>query len=134
MRKSSEPQYPYELFGIECGKGWEGLYRPIMDYIDEYNKTSGDNVEIHQIKEKFGGLRMYLSHYTDELRKMIREAEEKSFHTCEICGKHIDNPIVEHHWIYSECQECHDKWISERKKSMENNNKENEMISENCKD
>ena len=26
-----KPQYPYELFGIECRDGWKNLYQPIID-------------------------------------------------------------------------------------------------------
>ncbi len=111
-RVKEEPKHPYYLFGVECGDGWKSIYQPIIDYIVEYNlKQDNDEnkIEIHQIKEKFGGLRIYLSHYTDELRAMIEDAEEKSFNTCEICGKHIDKPIVESHWIYTECEDCHRK-------------------------
>ena len=49
-----KPQYPYELFGIECGEGWKPLYQPILDYIDRYNEDHEEKIEIHQIKEKFG--------------------------------------------------------------------------------
>lgn len=107
-------QWPYEMFGIECGDGWKSLYQPIIDWIDEYNKDKedGDRIEIHQIKEKFGGLRFYASRYTDELRKMIDEAEEKSYETCEECGKPC-KCINKGHWIYTLCQECYDS-IEER--------------------
>ena len=105
-----KPQWPYELFGVECGEGWKHLYQPITDYINEYNKSHvGNEIEIHQIKEKFGGLRYYVSHYTDELKKMIKDAEEASFNTCETCGKHISKPIIENRWIYAECDDCHEK-------------------------
>ena len=98
-----EPKWPYELFGIECGKGWEKLYKPILDYAAEHN------IEVHQVKEKFGQLRIYLSSYDNTVRKMIDDAEEKSYNTCEVCGKYIDKPIVENHWIYPQCEECHTK-------------------------
>ena len=81
MEKSDEkPKWPYELFGIECGDGWKQLYQPIIDYIDEYNKTHNDKpIEIHQIKEKFGGLCFYTNFKTDELRSMIEDAEWKAY-------------------------------------------------------
>lgn len=52
-RPKVEPKWPYELFGIECGEGWKGLYQPIIDYIDKYNEDHEEKIEIHQIKEKF---------------------------------------------------------------------------------
>lgn len=118
---NEELKEPYELFGIECGAGWKKLYQPILDYIEEYNKDKeGDNkIEIYQIKEKFGGLRVYLSKKTEELRQMINKAEAESYHTCEICGKHIDKPIVEHHWIYPMCKECFDSMNERRERAME---------------
>lgn len=117
-----ELKWPYELFGIECGEGWKHLYQPIIDTVAEYNnKQENDDgkIEIHQVKEKFGGLRIYLSKYTDELRKMIESAEEESYHTCETCGKHIDKPIVENHWIYAECEDCHKEWLEKQDKVYE---------------
>jgi ribosomal protein L37AE/L43A len=135
-----EPKWPYELFDIECGSGWKHLYEPIIDAVAEYNikqHNEDDKIEIHQIKEKFGGLRVYLSKYTDELRKMIEDAEEKSYHTCEMCGKHIDKPIIKNHWIYAECEECYQKWLNKRAKALEayeNKVKENKSKSESSKD
>ena len=114
------PQWPYALFGVECRDGWKPLYQPLIDYVEKYNigKKDEEKMEIHQIKEKFGGLRFYVNFYTDELREMIREAEEKSFTTCEMCGKHIDKPITENYWIYAECEDCHGKWLRERTRQL----------------
>ena len=53
---------PFELFGIECDRGWERLYKPVIDKINEYNKDHPEepDIEIHQIKEKWGGAFVYL--------------------------------------------------------------------------
>lgn len=138
-RPKVEPKWPYELYGVECDKGWKDLYQPVLDYVTEYNKDKdGENkIEVHQVKEKFGGLRIYLSKYTPEIRKMIDEAEEKSYNTCEICGKHIKKPIVENHWIYPMCRNCFRK-DEERKdevlKQFENKIKKMNDSFENSKD
>ena len=117
----NELKEPYELFGIECGDGWKDLYQPIIDYIIDYNKDKkdGDKIEIWQIKEKFGGLRVYLNKSTKELDKMIEKAEKESYHTCEECGKHINKAIVEHHWIYAMCRQCYDE-MKEKQELMMN--------------
>lgn len=39
-----------------------------------------------QVKEKFGTLRFYMDYATDEMYKLIEEAEAKSAITCELCG------------------------------------------------
>ena len=115
-----KPQWPYELFGIECGEGWKKLYQPIIDYIEEYNKDKEeeDKIEIHQIKEKFGGLRVYVSKYTKELEDMIRKAEEESFTTCEDCGKKIDTYKTHNHWMYALCDECFDNMLKNQEEAM----------------
>jgi len=135
-----EPKHPYELFGIECDKGWEKLYQPIIDYIEDYNKDKegDDRIEILQIKEKFGYLTIYVSKKTDELRSMIEDAEADSYHTCEVCGKHINKPITEHHWIYPMCRKCFDDMNKKRQKAMEEVarkiKEKKSMDSENSKD
>lgn len=118
-RPKEEPKYPYELFGVECGEGWKKLYQPIIDYVTKYNETNEDKIEIHQIKEKFGGLRIYLSKYNEEVRQMIDDAEEISYNTCEECGKYIKKPIVVNHWIYPQCNDCYRKWEEKREKAVE---------------
>ena len=41
---------------------------------------------ITQVKEKFGGLRFYVSDATDEVHNYIEFAESMSFRVCEMCG------------------------------------------------
>lgn len=41
---------------------------------------------VTQVKEKFGGLRFYVQQGTDEVYKLVSEAEAKSYHICEVCG------------------------------------------------
>lgn len=100
-----KPQEPYELFGIECGKGWNKLIIPILDYIDLYNSGHDDKIEILQIKEKFGGLRIYTSFSTPELDQLIDDAEEQSFKTCEYCGS-TENVSQTTGWIKTLCRKC----------------------------
>jgi hypothetical protein len=60
-----------------------------------------------QIKEKFGGLRFYMTHATDKMYDLINEAERKSYTTCEVCGA----PGEERGggWIRTLCDECNKK-------------------------
>ncbi len=96
---------PFELFGCEVGKGWRPLVEPIYNRIQELNEQ-GAGIEITQIKEKWGELCIYLSGYTEELEKMIKQAEEKSIHICETCGKPGERVISRFSWIYTRCPEC----------------------------
>lgn len=104
-----KPQEPYELFGIECGKGWNKLIIPILDYIDLYNSGHDDKIEILQIKEKFGGLRIYTSFSTPELDQLIDDAEEQSFKTCEYCGSAGNVLPTKTGWIKTLCSKCRER-------------------------
>lgn len=98
------PETPYELFGIECGDGWSSIIQPILDYIRE-----NPEIEILQIKEKWGGLRIYTGGTTKELDKMIRDAEEESYRVCEICGsrEHVGQTCGR--WTITICKDCLEK-------------------------
>lgn len=87
----------YELFGIECGRGWESLYKPLME------RAERECVSIHQIKEKFGGLRFYTGPCTDEFHAAIEVACAQSFNICEVCGE-PGMLMNDHGWMLTRCQ------------------------------
>lgn len=63
-----------------CGPGWEKLILPLIE------KANLEDATVLQVKEKFGGLRFYVSGGSDELYDMIDKAEDESLRTCEMCG------------------------------------------------
>jgi hypothetical protein len=100
-----KPAEPYELFGIECGDGWKDLIAPIFEWIKNYNNEHPNKIEIQQVKEKFGGLRFYVSCYPDELQRMITKAEGDSYGICEVCGSKEDVGHTQG-WIRTICRKC----------------------------
>ena len=121
MEENDNPKWPFELFGVECGEGWYPLIKPIFEYIEEYNKDKEkeeDKMKVLQCKEKFAGLRVYLNFYDEKVRKLIHEASEKSYETCEMCGK-PGKVQVEGHWWYAMCDQCFNKMLDDRKKRQE---------------
>lgn len=68
---------------MEISEGW---YQLIHDLLAELILTDW-NRDIHQIKEKFGGLRFYIGAASQEVHDIIRKYEELSYSTCEICGE-----------------------------------------------
>lgn len=100
-----KPQTPYELFGKECGPGWDKIIEPLINYIDEYNKSASVPIEITQIKEKFGGLRFYTDNEPEDFRELVKTAEEESYKTCEICGtkENVGHTLG---WIQTICKDC----------------------------
>ena len=107
----------YELFGIECGHGWKSLYQPIIDYVEEWNKSHESKIEITQIKEKFAGLRIYVDNPTEELKQMIYEAESKSFYTCEECGSTENIGTIGGGWYRTLCRNCAQEQVNKTGKS-----------------
>lgn len=88
--KPVSPRYPtyviYEGYdralALESvGKGWSSLIHEVFDYIEQ-NKIPQ---KVIQVKEKFGGLRIYAD-YNEELDKKIIEVGKRSFTICEDCG------------------------------------------------
>jgi hypothetical protein len=72
-------------YGLQCDDGWYPLIEELLGQIVKA-KPSKD-FKIVQIKEKFGGLRVYVNGFTDEIRKLIDTYADRSFKTCEWCGK-----------------------------------------------
>lgn len=57
-----------------------------------------------QVKEKFGGLRFYMTLYNEDFQALIREAENKSYTICEECGK--PGQLIRAGWLYTSCRDC----------------------------
>lgn len=71
----------------ECGKGWWPLIEKVAAAIDAFNAAHPDStVEVTQIKQKFGGLRIYHYNAPEDIRQLIDEAIEASWRSCERCG------------------------------------------------
>lgn len=89
-------------WGICAGDGW-------YDLLDELcAKLEPHGVVAAQIKEKFGGLRFYIepmmTDHWKEIHEYIREAERKSYKTCERCGK--PGTLRGGGWARTICEEC----------------------------
>jgi hypothetical protein len=77
--------------GFQHDDGWFRLVWRLCEDLEplvaEAVKESGKPFEVLQVKEKFGTLRFYVSHHTDEIDERINSAEVESAHICEICGQ-----------------------------------------------
>jgi hypothetical protein len=66
----------------DCPEGWLPLAdRLIIDLV-----ALGWDMDLHQIKEKYGGLRFYIGDRSNDIDDRITQAEIESMHTCQICG------------------------------------------------
>ena len=90
-------------WGIETGDGWYDL---IFDTCLKLDKIVNKDFRFVQIKEKYGGLRMYFyGFYSDEVSKIISEAEDKSENICEVCGN-VGKNREKNGWWKTRCNNC----------------------------
>jgi hypothetical protein len=98
---------------FECSDGWLDIIEDLANKLEPLivkwkEKNEVDELCIgpcaSQIKEKYGTLRFYMLTDTDEMEKLIDEAEDRSSITCEKCGK--PGILRGEHWYYTSCEEC----------------------------
>ena len=99
---------------ISCDRGW---YSIIID-VDQKLAKLDPNYTIHQVKEKFGGLRYYFAATSgvDEdtgkkMNEIVRKAEKLADKTCECCGSNEKVALRDHGWWKTMCDQC-DKFTS----------------------
>jgi len=102
------PQYPF-FWGFECKDGWFNL---IWDLSCELQKIKFKG-KVTQVKEKFGGLRLYVDYSTEEEDKIITEAEELSYKICETCGK--KGKLRDYGWLSVLCISCYLRLLIKRR-------------------
>ena len=84
------------------GKGWSKIIDMLYDEL-----PIPDKMQVHQVKEKFGGLRFYVSGATKEEYAIITKAEHMSEETCEDCGKPATMK-KSGNWLMCLCNDCFD--------------------------
>lgn len=104
--------------GLSINDGWEPLLRNMLVKIEKiissYSTYKQENCYATQIKEKLGGLRFYMMGISDDISKIIDEAEAKSFAICEYCGND-GFMCISHNFIYKTmCEKCAKKYNYER--------------------
>ncbi len=104
---------PFSMFYLEVNDGWFDLiYKAAKKLEPLFVKAIKKDPEGYkfgyyrtsQIKEKFATLRWYLSGGTDEMYKIVSQAEKKSAKVCEQCGK--KGKIRGQGWVYTACFDC----------------------------
>jgi len=126
-------------WGIDCGDGWYDLIDTVCNFIDFHmkeNKKWTPKIEFVQVKEKFGGLRMYYhtiimkeeEFENSDLKKWYKNYEDYravmnngscmingainlalliSQTICEFCGQKATKRTSG--WIHNLCEECYQK-------------------------
>lgn len=75
-----------QYFSIDCGDGWFNIIYNLCKQLTNISKWENYNINVLQIKEKYGTLRFYTDTETDIMTACIEYAESRSAYTCEECG------------------------------------------------
>jgi len=104
-------------FGFEHGNGWYDL---VYSTLEELEKIVGDKYQLNviQVKQKFGLLRIYVRTTNHKKEKAIYETihkmEDLSGSVCENCGKAGESVKIRN-YLLTLCKSC----AIEIKKKME---------------
>ncbi len=104
---------------FDCESGWHelilNLSLELVRLTRELKDDEGVALDVlpivTQVKQKYGGLRFYMSPLTDDMRSLISKAEEDSLQICEICGAKGRLSEVSG-WYYMTC--CEEPQIAGR--------------------
>jgi len=117
--------HPITKYHIECWKGWLGLIEKLSEELAAIDTEKV--VRVTQIKQKFAGLRYYITFlhgkepsYKEEISKLIREYESFSFKVCEACGDPGSRAKEDTGYLLTLCDACLKKKDFEEYKRQKN--------------
>lgn len=91
---------------IGCSRGWY----PIIIELDQQLAAIDPDYELHQVKEKYAGLRVYYSTQVEgareQMEQLVDAAEERCESTCELCGGPGSRHVTPHGWYRTLCEAC----------------------------
>lgn len=95
-------------FGFSCGDGWYSILYALSKRLTEYLIAHPSvDIEVVQVKCKFGDLRFYITGGDAETREMIEQARECARNTCEICGSPLSrNDLQNFSSATAVCRRC----------------------------
>jgi hypothetical protein len=108
--KDKTPMQSCMAFGIECNIGWYDIISSVCCRITQHEKNKKSDyypVTFDQIKEKWGGLRIYHSGGDEYVYGAISMAEEMSYKICERCG--CPGSPNKQGWVMTLCDKCRNK-------------------------
>lgn len=74
-------------YDVDAPFGWQPIVLSLLGQLEDHAKKAMPDLEVIQIKQKYGHLRVYVSTTDDQVEYLIGEAEKRCASTCEVCGK-----------------------------------------------
>ena len=97
--------------GMGCGSGIGEGWMELVVQLDQQVAQLDPDYVIDQVKEKFGGLRYYVTlsegldkDIRESIYDIIHEAESKSYTICEVCGQPGTESAATG-WIATRCEQ-----------------------------
>lgn len=109
-----QPENYEPTFYFECQSGWFDLIWQYSAHLEKIARLIAPDVErpeVIQVKEKFGGLRIYSHHVPiiySSARELLNVLEEQSYTTCEFCGS--NGKPRKTGWVKTMCEQCFGLW------------------------
>lgn len=99
-------------YGFQCDEGWKNLIElALYEMVRNSDEKDIPYFQVTQVKEKFGGLRIYYNTRVDTPKEtrgiihgVISTLEDISYKTCEMCGR--PGTIRKTKWIRVLCEWC----------------------------
>jgi hypothetical protein len=101
-RADKGPILKRNQFGI--GNGWLGIVQRLFETLI----TLGWDKSFVNIKEKFGGMSIFLDNLPENGFHFVIEAEKETFTVCEVCGEPGEQNKIKG-WIYTLCDKHRDE-------------------------
>ena len=121
--RTKTPMESCMSWGCEIGNGWHKILSSLCWMIKQHEKNIEERVQIRnkfgtendkndleyfpvkfdQVKEKYGGLRVYFSGGDDYVQGLVSMAESFSYQVCEVCGN--KGEPNKGGWISTLCEE-----------------------------
>lgn len=100
--------------GFTCEDGWKEIIWELLSEIESLSLEAfcAEPLQVEQVKEKFGELRVYTNWSTPAIEAAIEAAQERSRRTCELCGQ-PGTRFVSGGWWATRCVNCMPEEVKE---------------------
>lgn len=100
----------------EISSEWDSIVENFIRQLEDFEKILNVRVEVVQIKEKFGELRIYLDYNSSELGPsgvgyldgLVDITTRKASQVCERCGKNPAKLRTAGLWLSTLCSGCYE--------------------------
>ena len=120
LQNKLKEKYPNLAVSIDCEDGWFTILETLLEQLSNVEEYEKVKLKIVQIKQKFGGLRVYVRfnentpvEIIEHVRGLTQMAESMSYKICEYCGT-TKNIGRSHGFIVTCCDECFSKGLTKQ--------------------